>query len=150
MSQKRLNHRYLSWWVLFGLLFHILVAHHRGAEELLLSQQSDGHLVLESGFQHLEAHHTDFSDFHGHAHDPPHEAHQHLALFHSDWYLASASSDGFNLIALRWAASFALLPVFFRFSPEPLAWAARGEHLERPPPWPAFSQQVLTSTILLI
>jgi len=147
MRKKCPNRLYLTWLVLLGLLFHVLVAHHNGAEELLLTQQSDGHIVLESGFQHLETHHRDLTAMDPHDHDKQHESHQHLDIPHSDLYLGSANSDFQDLLSLRLLTLFASQPL--HLPPHPRQDGSSAELLERPPR-PEPRHKILTTTILLI
>lgn len=143
--------------MLFGMLFHILVAHHDGASALLLSERPDGQLVLESGLRHAQHHdedrHHDEHDDHAvaieHADDDPAHSHHHLSVDHPEAYLCPSSTDAQDLLSLHLISLLASLPLRIEQPQTPLKMASVWQMPEPQPP-PEQRRLALTTTILLI
>jgi hypothetical protein len=161
MRKKSLRHLFFGWLMLFGMLFHVLVAHHDGTADLLLSQRSDGQIILESGLRHAshhaKAHHPDEHPDHEaehHAladpdHDTPAHSHHHLTLDHPEAYTCPSTTEAQDLLSLRLISLLASLPVWIEVPQAPVKLASLWEIPEPKPP-PEQIRLALTTTVLLI
>lgn len=143
MRKKSIIHLYLAWFMLLGMLVHVLVEHQDGTFDLFLRSQTDVQRVGENSPSFYEAHSVAHDPVHGEMEHP----HEQGEIEHPEWYLCPSSFAFNDLISLRLLS--ASLPVWGEpLQPQAAPVFARTETETRPPPEQL--RLALTTTVLLI
>lgn len=146
MRQKSSYHFYLSWFLLLGMLFHVLVEHSDEWFETTLSSQGESQLALYH-HDHLGLHAIGIDDHDNDSAQGPH--HNHLTADHPTAYVCASTTQASDLLTHRLNRLFASVPLILEIPRVPLHLTSQMEFAEPQPP-PEQRQRALKSTILLI
>ncbi|HEY9843954.1 MAG: hypothetical protein ACAI44_16015 [Candidatus Sericytochromatia bacterium] len=144
MCKKSPGHLAFTWFIMLGMLFHVLVGHQHDWHELLANEVV-GQISLESADYHEHFH----RQHPGEPAQPESSGHRHITMDHSDAYTCQSSTQAQDLLAHRLASLLADLPRL-NVPPEPPLQLAASFGFTEPQPPPEQRRRVLTSTILLI
>lgn len=145
MRKKSIKQLLFSWFILLGMLFHVLVQHQDASASLMVSQLADGQIKIENTFRHAQTH-----SFSSHAdHEEAGHSHDHLDVEHPESYTCPSSTQASDLLSLRLTTILVSLPVWSEQMDLRLELAPVFRKTEPQPP-PEQPRLALTTTILLI